>query len=109
MDPVRIGEMNRRVSIETYTTSRDTDGAEIRTPSTLCTVWAKVEPLSGTERIAGQQITSETTHTFTVRYRPALTARMRVTYAGKQYEILAVLHDEARHITTALECKLINQ
>lgn len=102
------GVLRRRVSIEKYDVSRDTDGSEIRTPTTLANVWASIEPLTGRELLAAQQIHAEVTFTLLIRYRPDVRGNMRVRYGPRVFEILVPLHDEQRHTRTELLCKEID-
>ena len=69
-------------------------GALITTWVTEATVWAAVEPLSAREFIAAQAVQSDVSVRITVRYRPGITAAMRLLHDGKVYGITGVLADK---------------
>jgi SPP1 family predicted phage head-tail adaptor len=63
---------------------------------------AAIEPLSGRELIAAQQVHSRVTTRITVRYRPGILPEMRVVHRGTYYNIEAVIPDAEsgfRHAT----------
>lgn len=54
---------------------------------------AQIEPLSGRELFAAQQVHSRVTTRITVRYRPGLLPEMRVVHRGVNYNIEAIVPD----------------
>jgi SPP1 family predicted phage head-tail adaptor len=63
---------------------------------------AAIEPLSGRELVAAQQVHSRVTTRITVRYRPGILPEMRVVHRGVLYNIEAVVPDAEsgyRHAT----------
>lgn len=70
----------------------------------LTDVWASIEPLRGRELFAAQEHHSEITTRIELRYRPGVTAKMRVLHGSTVYNILAVLDPEQRHIKLQLLC-----
>ena len=67
-------------------------------------IWASVEPLSGRELFSAQEHHSEVTVRVRVRYRTGITAKMRVVFESKNYNILYVLDPEERHRELQLLC-----
>lgn len=102
---VTAGDLRRRVSIETYTTTRDSIGGETKTAATLATVWASIEPLFGMEIKEAGRILSDVTHQIVIRYRADVTAKMRVVYGSRKFDIFSVQHDEESQRMTYLDCK----
>lgn len=102
---VSAGGLRRRVSIETYTTSTDSIGAPTKVAATLATLWAKIEPLYGFEVKESARVVSDVTHRVTIRYRADVTAKMRVVYGSRKFDISAVRHDEESRRFTYLDCK----
>lgn len=84
------GDLNRYVTLQELSASRDAFGAEILTWVTLAAVWAQIEPLSGGEAYVSDKIQSQATHRFTIYYRSDVTAEHRVIYGGYAYDILLV-------------------
>ena len=58
----------------------------------LRTVWANVSPMNGREYAEAQKIRAETTYNITTRYWPDITTEMRISFQGRVFEIVSVLH-----------------
>jgi SPP1 family predicted phage head-tail adaptor len=84
---MRSGKLDRRITLQTLTISRDGYGATIETWTDLDTVWAEVVPLKGTEYFAAAQIVVEEQLKFRIRYRSDLTEKVRITYNGQTYDV----------------------
>jgi SPP1 family predicted phage head-tail adaptor len=70
------------------------------------TVWAAIEPLSGREFFAAQQVQSETTGKITIRYIPGITADMRILHGSRIFELTAPPIDpQERHAELQLMVK----
>lgn len=86
MTPVRVpaGSKRHRLQVQTYTVTRAPSGQEIKTWSTAATVWAAVEPLTGSEFFSAQTTFGETTTRFLMDYREELVvaAPMRLVDSG---------------------------
>ena len=63
----KIGLLRHRVEIQQATRTQDSYGDAIETWSTIATVWASVEPISGRELWQAQQAQADVTHTITIR------------------------------------------
>lgn len=93
---MRAGELRHRVTIQQATTTRDGFGAEVEAWSTLATVWAKIETVSGAETIGPEQVATATlTHQVTVRSRDDLKPTMQVIWNARTFTIRAVVADNA--------------
>lgn len=90
---MRAGRLNRRITIQNYTTTQDANGNIVQTWTTFATVWAAVEPASGREFFEAQQIATETTVKFVIRHRSGITEDMRIKDEdGNLFDIQSVLH-----------------
>lgn len=94
---MQIGRLNRRITIEEKSVSRDSYGAEVITWSEVVTVWAAVLPVRGREYIAMRQAQADVTTRFVIHYRAGLTPAMRVLYNGAHYGIVEVIDTEDGH------------
>lgn len=83
------GRLNRRVTLKKFAITRGTAGGFIETWTTLKTVWAAVEPLSGRELIQAQQLGSEADIRIRLRYVIGLTTKCRVICGNHTYEIVS--------------------
>lgn len=85
---MRPGRMDRRITLQTPTTSTGTTGQPLNTYASLATVWANKREVSGTERNQeGQEIASGVT-LFTIRWRSDVGAKERVAHDGVTYDIV---------------------
>jgi SPP1 family predicted phage head-tail adaptor len=55
-----------------------------------------LRPVSGNERYFGQQLESAVTHHFFMRYRNDITAKQRLVYEGRNFQVRAVIDIEER-------------
>ena len=69
------------------------------------TVWARIEPLSGRERLAAQRIEDTVTHRVTIRYRSGVSARQRIAFGVRVFNIRAVLDVDERNEWLELLCE----
>jgi SPP1 family predicted phage head-tail adaptor len=104
---LKAGSINKRVVIERQVTgspAADEYGAPIYTWETLATVWAAVEPISGREFWAQQQVQSEITARIRIRYRNDVASGMRVVYGSRYYAIKSVIDPQEYHQELQLMC-----
>jgi len=84
------GDLDQRVVFQAKTRTPDGGGGFVDTWSNIGAtpeVWAKVWPVSGRERVEGQQIESPTMYRFRIRNRSDLTTAMRVVWRGRAHNI----------------------
>lgn len=88
--PVYIGNLDRRICIQTSTETRGASGQEVLTWTTWVECWAGIE-YPGTrsdEQVIADQEVSMTTVFFIIRYRDGINQKMRIMYNGVYYDIL---------------------
>lgn len=85
-----IGEMRNRVALQTLGGSTDAGGGTSTSHSTAVTVWAKVENLSGSESVFGDQLRGTSNYRFTIRYYSALTEAYRLSFNSKTFNITQI-------------------
>lgn len=100
---MQAGKLRHRVSIQRLTPGspeQDAGGTPDESWATIFSAWAEVAPLRGRELIAAQQVASEVTGTVRLRYRAdfSITAKDRVLFGTRTYDILAVVDTMERHI-----------
>lgn len=78
--------MNRRITLETASTADDS-GAPEDSFTTLATVWAAREDVTGDEKFRGAEVMGIQRTTWHIRYRDDLTERDRITEFGLHYDI----------------------
>ncbi|MFC7515092.1 phage head closure protein [Herbaspirillum sp. GCM10030257] len=101
------GKFNRRITIQQPAVSRGSRGGAVDTwMDWKKDIWAKVTPLSGTERRGtehGGEVAEARTE-FIIRYRPGVDETMRVLYKGKFYNIKHVKDLNDDHDILVLTC-----
>lgn len=77
-----VASMDKRVTIQTLTTTRSASGGEVATWVDYRTDWAQVEyPITGNdEAVIGDQQTVIYRAKITMRYRGDVTEKMRIVY-----------------------------
>ena len=103
MDP---GKLRHKVTIQQQGESiKDGYGALVENWTDVKIVSASVEPLSGRELFAAQQVHSEITTRIKTRYRAGITSKMRIMFGLRIYDILAPIDPEERHRELHLMCR----
>lgn len=102
-----IGQLNKRVTVQSRVTTQDALGAESTNWSDVVTCWARIRPVSGRELLGGQQ--PQVVHDTRIRIRyqagVAVSAKMRVNFGGRLYDIVGVLDVEEAHKYLDLLCQ----
>lgn len=101
---MRAGELRHSVVIESRTLAADSYGGRTETWATFATVWASVEPLSGSEQWRAQQAQSSVSHKVTIRYLSGVDAKMRVKFGTRYLNIGSVRNVEERNRELELLC-----
>lgn len=100
MDP---GRLDKRITIQSRSSSLDAYGQQVNTWSTVLECWANIRPMGGSERLQALAMESQLSHTVAIRYNPLVmpptTAdAYRVLYGSRLFNIVAVRNlDEANH------------
>ena len=89
---MRLGPLNKRIDIQARSATVDAFGQESETWATVATVWASVEPLSGRELLAAQQVQGETTHRIRMRYQSGVTTSSRLLFNLRPFDVRSVIN-----------------
>lgn len=82
---MRYGALSERITIESYTTARDTAGGVVKTWTTYAQPYAHIKYENGSERLEGARDTWIESAIFTVQYdsdTKNITSTMRVSHNG---------------------------
>ncbi|MFL9860817.1 phage head closure protein [Paraburkholderia madseniana] len=104
---MRAGKLDRRIVIQRRQNGKNSSGGARATWQTVCTPWAGINYLSGTERSATTHQGGETADArtlITMRYRAGIDETMRVLYGGKAFNIRFVNDVLDQHKTLILTC-----
>ena len=94
---MRAGQLRHRITIETpVETAETTLGQPVPAWTFFADVFAAVEPVTGSERFASQQMLAGVSHTIRIRYLAGVTVKMRATLGSRVFIFSAVL-DSREH------------
>ncbi len=85
---MRAGDLDRLITIEQPTESKDEYGAPTVIWTSFAQVWAGVRYDNGTEYFAAGQMNARIDAVFRIRHRAGITTKMRVAYDGEYFDIL---------------------
>ena len=104
---INAGDLNKRVTIQYEAISRATDGAETVTWTDLDTVWARIRPMTVRSRefFGADQTIAESSIEVTIRYRTAITPKMRFKYSNRILNIIAINNPNADNTALIFACK----
>ena len=94
-----IGERRHRVTFQKAVISKDAFGEPDKSWSDICTSWALVQPMKGTEMFSANQAQSDVDHRIVTRNRSELTTLGpddRATWNGHIYDIRSVIPRDHR-------------
>jgi SPP1 family predicted phage head-tail adaptor len=82
--------MDRRVTLQSRTVSRDATGAGIETFATLATVWAERRNMAGREQQMSGSETAMADAVYRIRWRTGIQADMRVVEGAATWDVFSV-------------------
>ncbi|MGN6311747.1 MAG: phage head closure protein [Xanthobacteraceae bacterium] len=104
---MRAGSMDRFITIETPTVTRDDYGSAVTTWSTLVSLRAQLVNRSIDNR-EGQQTTTDNTATFRTYFYPGVTLDHRVMFEGQAFKITS-MRELGRRAGMDLTCERIGK
>lgn len=87
-----IGKLRHRVILQAPNETADGAGGWTLTWTDVATVWAAIEPLKGAERLKAQRLEASVTHKVTIRHRDGVTAKQRLKFGTRFFNIRAVIN-----------------
>lgn len=102
---MEIGNLRHRITLQKMQVTRDSFGAEVQEWVDTATLWAKLEPLSGKEFFAAQQIMAEVSLRITIRYLKGVEPKQRLRFLDRHLEILSVVNPNEGKKELQLMCR----
>ncbi len=102
---MRAGLLRHRVTIQSRSETTDDFGEIDFTWSDTATVWASIEPMSGTEMINAQQAGAIATLKITTRYISGVEPKDRITHGSRTFEIQSIRNFRERDISLEMMCR----
>jgi len=87
---MNVGKMDRKITIEKYTTSRSASGEQTESWETLSTVWAQLRYKRAVEVEENNELVAVRTATWIIRYLSTVNETMRISYNSEYYYITGV-------------------
>lgn len=102
---MRAGKLRHRITIEQPTAgSADVYGERDDSWSEFAERWASVEPLTGREFFAAQQVQSAVTHKVILRHLEGVTEQMRIKHDSRYLYVISVRNIAERDRMLELLC-----
>lgn len=100
----QAGQLDRRITIQNFSETTDSFGQEVKSFSTLASVWANVVEKVGREGEDGEMIAATKKVEFVIRYRTDVDEEMRISYNNNTYKIQAIQSADARKAFLKIVC-----
>ncbi len=103
-----LSDLRQVVEIQSESATGDGGGGQSdpwANPTVVATVRARVEPLHGAERRRAMQLEAALSHRVTIRHRSDVTAKMRLKFDNRIFNIRAVIdvHEQGRFLDLLCE------
>ena len=102
---IKASDLDREITIEQEALVTDSVGGKTSTWSQYSTPWAKILPISGSERYWAMKLEANITHSILIRYDSGITPKMRIIYNGREFQIRAVINVEEKDVYLRLHCE----
>ena len=99
------GQLNKRVTIQSPSTTQDTNGEPIAGWTDVATVWASIVDITGREYLAAGGTQNQAQTKIAIRYRAGVVPSMRVLHDAVAYNIESVLGQDKK--TLLLMCSRV--
>jgi SPP1 family predicted phage head-tail adaptor len=88
---MKAGDLRRRIEIQTNTPVANGIGELVDTWTTQATVWAEIEPLTGSRYFQAKQANADVTGIIRIRYRDGMLPTMRLLYGTRVLQIVSIM------------------
>lgn len=102
---MRIGDLNKRVALQSPTLTADGMGGNTVAWGTEAQVWAAIWPTSAREQIEGGQQTMTVSHRMRIRYRSDVASDWRVKYGDRYFSIVSIINPNEKNAMLDLLCR----
>jgi SPP1 family predicted phage head-tail adaptor len=104
---MRAGLLEQRIALSRNEPTKNAFNEDVDSWTSYASTWARVSPISGSERWAAQQINAEITHEVEIRWSPAvkdIKAEHRVEFDGRVFKILGPYVPHERRVNIIIPC-----
>ena len=94
---MRAGTLSKLLSIEKRVEVQDDYGEAKPTWTEVAKVYGSIYPVRGTERYMSMEKHATATHEINIRFTKTISAKHRIVYDGREFDILSVLNVAERN------------
>lgn len=105
---INAGDLDRRITLQSATITKDAVGGPVETWADVATVWASVRPLSSRQIALAQQVNAATNLSVLIRWRAGLSSALRVTLPDGRHAKVAHIDENRREGRAVLLCEAID-
>ena len=105
---MQAGLLKEWIEIERETVERDIFGGETRKWETAFRKKARIQFRNGDQTLENRETVHTIVNTVTIRYQPGIDRKMRLSWGGEKYRILAVYRNR-QEMSLVIKCELINK
>lgn len=102
---LNIAEFRHRITFQKLVRASDGMGGFSTDWTDVITVWAKIEPLSGSERLNSERLETQRSHKVQIRYRPEITTDMRILFRDRILQVHGVHSPDERRGYTFIDAE----
>lgn len=84
--------LRHRLTLQEEVMTPDGAGGYARTWENVADIWSEIAPISGKERFFAGHIQAQCTHRITLRYRDDITAKHRLVFEERLFNIRSVMN-----------------
>ncbi|MDX1922676.1 MAG: phage head closure protein [Alphaproteobacteria bacterium] len=92
-----IGTYRQRLYVQQENPVADTGGGNAMAWTTINTIWASIEPVSGNEQMIAGKPSGTVTHRIHTRYDATITPAMRLMLGSRIYNIRSIKNIQERN------------
>jgi SPP1 family predicted phage head-tail adaptor len=100
-----IAELRHRITFQRVTQVSDGMGGFTTAWNDIVTLWAKVEPVSASERLYSERLETQRSHKVKIRFRNDITTDMRFVFKGRTFQVKGVYSPDERRAYTFIDAE----
>ena len=94
---MRSGTLRHRITIQESTEVSDGMGGFMTVFSDTLEAWAAIWPLTAKESLDAMKLELQVTHKIRIRYRSGITAKNRIKFGTRYFNIISLINYEERN------------
>lgn len=100
-----LGSLNQRATVRAQTLTPDGGGGYTESWDVVASVWARLDPVTGSDRMRADKLESRVRHKITLRRSNAFAAGQRVEIGARVFAVRALLDDGPQSQFLTLLCE----